>query len=196
MRAGTPGAVWAFEYNVRSIGAGNTSFITDEYLVVEAAVFPAAGQSVNINTQKLTLRLNGRKEVLLTQTPAMVAASLKYPDWGWQRGAVAHAGVGDRGIILGRPQQVERFPGDNRPAQGRLPGPVPRTPSDPVPSQEQEPPIDLSEFLQKTALPEGSMTRPVSGYVYFPYKGKLEKIKTVELLIEAGGAEPVVVRLR
>ena len=187
-------AVWGFEYNVRSVGSGNTSFIVGDYLVVEVAVFPKPGQTVDMNAQRLTLRINGKKEGLLTQAPAMVSASLKYPDWSWRRQTQVQAGAGDAGVILGRPQQVPRFPGDNRPAQTRLPGPVPRVPAD-AGAPEGEP-FDPAQFIANTALPEGRFNKPVSGYVYFPYKGKLEKIKTVELIVAAGEGEGTVIRLR
>ena len=36
---------------------------------------------------------------------------------------------------------------------------------------------------------------PVSGYIYFPFTGKPEKLKRVELIIQAPGVEPVTLRL-
>lgn len=40
------------------------------------------------------------------------------------------------------------------------------------------------ELVVQTALPEGSRRGPVSGYLYFAYKGKTASIKTLELLYE------------
>jgi hypothetical protein len=179
------------EYMVRSVGSPRGSFIADKFLVVDIAVFPPPA-GMTVSTSAFSLRVNG-KNTLMAQTPGMVGASLKYPDWYHQRGVTVAAGP----IILGRPTPVERFPGDNRPAESRIPGPVPRAPTDTTGGAANTAEIDQAEIVETTSLPEGPRRQPVSGYVFFPYSGKLTKIKKVELLVRFDESrEPVALRLR
>lgn len=178
---------------VRSVSAGKHTFITDDYLVLEVAVFPDKGAVASIDLRRFTLHLNGKKTGLLAQSPTMVAASLKYPDWNMQRGAIGSVGAGGRDIIFGRPPVAERFPGDNREAQRRLPRP-PRVP-DSAGGPEVEAP-DYPALAVQLALPEGPSKFPVSGFVYFPHRGKLSSVKKVELRLATDSGETVSVKLR
>ena len=174
----------AAEYNVRSVSAGTVGFITDDYLVVEAALFPPRG-GMTVNNTAWALRINGKKELILAQAPAMVAASLKYPDWNGQRGVVAAAGP----IIFGQPGPTPRFPGDNRRT------PMPRTGQ--VDQPAEEPGEDIGLVLERVSLPEGPRKQPVSGLVFFPWRGNLKKIKSVELLYTPDEkSAPTVLKLR
>jgi hypothetical protein len=170
------------EYLVHSIPAGNQTFVAADYLVVEVAVFPAKDEPAAIRGSSFTLRLNGKKLTLPPVAPGFVAASLKYPDWELHPRAEASAGVGDAGVILGRPPAVGRFPGD--PTTSRLP----RAPQAPPPDDrrgiEREEPERAEDVIAKTALPDGLVTKPVSGFVYFPYKGKAKALKSVELIYD------------
>jgi hypothetical protein len=177
------------EYMVHSFGADQI-LLADDFLVVEIAVYPTKRTAVEVDARKFTLRLNGKKDVLLAQTPGMVAASIKYPDWQHNRRVVLGGGMGDQGIILGQPPSVERFPGDRRAERGPAP---PRVPADSATGPTE--PVDVAELVKKVALPEGKTNWPVSGYVFFPYRGKASKLKSVELLAGFGSA-PVVLRLK
>jgi hypothetical protein len=178
------------EYMVRSFGADQI-LLADDFLVVEVAVYPGLRSGVQIDTRKFTLRINGKKQVLFPQSAGMVAASLKYPDWQRKPQMTLGGGMGDRGIILGQPQGQPRFPGDRR-TEPRLPAP-PQTSTGDSPVEKE--PMDINELVQKVALPEGLARFPVSGYLFFPYGGKLKSLKSVELLIE-GDSEPLVLRLK
>jgi hypothetical protein len=168
-------------------------FVVDDYLVVLVAVYPLHKRTVNIDSRSFTLRLNGKKDAVLAQAPGLVAASMKYPDWRRKPQLVGGVGMGDTGIILGRPQPVERFPGDPRPRQDRLPNP-PRTDTGvQVPPTEA---VDPAELVQKLALPDGAIRVPTAGYLYFAYTGKLSKLKNVELVVQSESEEAVVLRLR
>jgi hypothetical protein len=179
------------DYLVQSVASPRGSFIVDKFLVVDIAVYPPRS-GMTVSTSAFTLRVNG-KHRLMAQTPGMVAASLKYPDWNYQRGVRVAAGP----VIIGRPAPVERFPGDNRPAESRIPGPVPRVPTDASSGASADQPVDRSEIIELTSLPEGQRRQPVSGYVFFAWDGKLTKIKKVELLVRFDESrEPVTLRLR
>ena len=87
------------EYMVNSFSAQEESFTVDHYLIVEIGVFPQG--EANIDLRRFTLRING-KTSLMTQTPGMVAASVKYPDWTSKPEMTAAAGP----ILIGRPPAV------------------------------------------------------------------------------------------
>jgi hypothetical protein len=177
------------EYLGRSFFVRGQSFFTPDYLVIEVAVYPAKGERLAISSGQFTLRLNGKKQLLFAQSPGFVAASLKYPDWERRGTLEVTGGVGDTGVILGRPERVERFPGDPRPGQTRLPAP-PKAPAPQDPSGlEKEPPVSADEGVVEAALPEGQAAGPVSGYLYFAYKGKLKSIRAIELLYEGPGGK-------
>ena len=156
------------DYTVRTFLADGQSFSIDEYLLVEVGLFPSG--EANVNLQRFTLRLNG-KNVLLPQTPGMVAASIKYPDW--TRKPRLEVGAGP--VVFGGQQPVGRFPGDRR-------EPLPRR--DPIGRETETNPIDYTQVVTGAALPEGKTRRPVAGYLYFAYNGKLKSIRSVELLID------------
>jgi hypothetical protein len=178
------------EYMVRSFGSDQI-LLADDYLVAEIAVYPLQSSGVPLDMRKFTLRINGKKQVLFAQAPAMVAASLKYPDWRRRPQMTVGGGLGDQGVILGGPQRTPRFPGDRR-GESRLPAP-PQAPAADAPVERE--PADITELVQSVALPEGLARLPVSGYVFFPYTGKLKSLKSVEMLIETA-SEPVILRLK
>lgn len=197
-RAKASGAMadYGIEYQVRTVSTGRTSFLTDDYLVIEVAVYPRPDQKARVDPRNFTLSLNGKGRDLLAQTPGIVAASFKYPDWESRPELTATAGVGDRGIILGRRPMTERFPGDPRPRQRRLPQVPAEGAGQPAGALEEDAP-DPGAVVQNLSLPEGETDRPVAGYIFFPYRGRLGAIKEVNLRIsEPGGGDVLPVRLR
>ena len=171
------------EYMVHSFSSGRQMFIAKDYLVVEAALFPANGQSLLVSAGHFTLRVNGRKQALSPQAPEIVANELKYPDPN-NGGLHPMAQLGP--IVLGQPRPAERFPGDPD-ARG---GPAPRTPDDSPNGLDKEPPVTAEELVVQAALPEGEHKGPTSGFLYFPYRGKISHIHSLELVFTdpAGGA--------
>ncbi len=134
-----------------------------------------------VSAAHFRLRVNNKKQTLYSQTPGMVAASLKYPDWHERRGLEGSAGAGNAGVILGTPSS--RFPGDSRDRR-RLPAP-PRAPEEENRSGiERAPETKAEDAVVGAALPEGPQRGPVAGCLYFPYDGKLKSLKTLELLYE------------
>ncbi len=185
-------AVLGAESLVRSFSAQGQTFLIPDHWVIEVAVYPERGRSFLLAAGHFALRINGKKSLLLPQTPAMVAASLKYPDWERRPELVVGGGVGDRGVIVGPRDPVERFPGDPRPRQSRLPVP-PRVPAG-VPGVEKEVGPRPEELVVEAALQEGEISQPVAGYLYFFYKGKPRSVRKLELLYE-GPAGQCVLRL-
>lgn len=184
------------EYLVRSLPSGGQMHFVPGYLVVEAAIFPPTGAGPVISNGQFRLRLNGKKQLLFAQTPGIVAASLKYSDWERSPTVLGSARSGDAAVILGRPGRTERFPGDPRPRQDRLPAP-PRAPQPEDPSGSVRPPAKAAhEAAVEYALPEGPAEGPVSGYLYFAWKGNPKGIKSAELLFEAAGGSKAILKLQ
>lgn len=188
-RAG--GTALAAEYTVHTLFRNGQSVLVRDHLVVEVAVFPRPGKQLLISSGQFTLRINGRKVPLAAQSPGMAAASLKYDDWEMRPTVVAGGGLGNAGVILGRPRSAERFPGDPRPRQERLPRPPQAPQTEDRSGIEKEPQPKPHEIVVEAALPEGEATGPVRGFLYFPFKRKPKDIRKLELLYSGPAGDAV-----
>lgn len=188
VRSTLPGFELAAEYLAHSMPETGGAIDINEYLVIEVAVFPTTKGALSVTSGEFTLRVTnprGHKSVLSAQTPGMVAASLKYPDWEVRPTLEATAGVGNGSIIVGRPTQTERFPGDPRPRQSRLP-PRPRVPDQTSPTgEEKAPEAPIEVRVWRSSFPDGAVQGPVSGYLFFPFRGKTKSIRSLELLYQS-----------
>lgn len=177
------------EFMVHSFGRDSERYVNEDYLTVEVGVYPLNRNPILISAGQFTLRVNGKKEVLNPATPSLVAASLKYPDW--EQGPQLEAQAGP--VSIGRPSQsAPRFPGDNRPNEGRLPTP-PQVSPDPALAAPTH--IAPSVLVKEVALEEGEHKFPAGGYLYFPYRGKIKSIRSLDLIYN-NGAESITLRLR
>ncbi len=172
------------DFMVRLISYGRESFVSDNFLVVEVALYPEPGTQFEVKLADWTMRVNGKKETLFAQTPQTVSQFLQYPRW--EQPPIAQGGS---------PADIgERFPGDPRARRY----PMPRVPTQPDSGTQPEETKRLSaaEVVAKAALPEGARKTAVSGLLYFPWKGNPMKLKSVELFTTAGSGDPVTIRLR
>jgi hypothetical protein len=166
------------EYLVHSFSGSGNTFLAADYLVVEVALYPPKGEKVKVEPNDFGLRIDGHR-ALSTAAAQEVARALEQRNWYRERGLEGAVGVGDKTVILGGPPQSQPPYGDQ---SRRLPQP-PKAPEPDyrgnVPAAE---PVRAGELAMKTALPAGDFAGAVSGYLYFFYKGKPSKIKTVELV--------------
>ncbi len=177
----------AAEYMVSSVAGPNGIFIVPDHLVVEVAVYPAPGQRPLISAGSFTLRWNSKKNAIMAQSPGSVAVALKYSDWTQRPVLTGEVGVGDTDVVINQPRPTERFPGDPRDRQTRLPRP-PRAPEPEDRSGlDKAPPRRPEQIVVESALTEGEAQGPVAGYLYFPFKGKAKSIKSLDLLYEGPG---------
>lgn len=186
--AALPAAALGVEYHGRAFESQAGGFFTQDYLVVEAALFPAAGP-LEFSPSHFRLRLNGRGPELLPVTPGTVALAIRNPDQYEHRPqVVAGGGVGSGQVIFGRPRPIERFPGD---PEARIPTPTG--------SRQASPGEDLAAAaeaaqrfgLSKVEAPRGG----AAGLVYFYWRGKHSKLKKIELIYD-GPAGRAVLKLR
>jgi hypothetical protein len=162
------------EYLVHSFSADSRTFLAQDYLVVEAALFPKNGGKVLASAGDFELRLDGRR-TLRPVSPTEVVQAMQRRGWTRDTGAGATISSGNSSVILGAP--------GGAPPYGQPTGrPAPRAPEPDyrgnVPRSEQEPPTAI---VTRTAFPEGAFEHAVSGYLYFYYKGNAAKLRTVEL---------------
>jgi hypothetical protein len=163
-----------------SITSDYGAFFAREFLVIEVAVFSAEKRPLSFSTGNFNLRINGSKVPLLAQSAGLVAGTIKYEDWTQHTRVTGSAGDGDAGVILGGPRPTERFPGD---PNGRSRAPKPPSVDTSNPNVPQREDLPIGEAVQRSSLPEGTnLAAPFSGFVYFPFKGKLSKVKSLELL--------------
>jgi hypothetical protein len=172
------------EFMVHSFSRGEQAFLAKDYLVVEVALFPPKDQTIAVQDASFCLRINGKKQLLQTQPPSMVAAGLQHPEWGQPGGMAPEGGVGmgNGGVLLGGPpRNTNPFPGSNPPgSQPPQRVPVPRD----NPTGIEKEPVKADVVLVETALVEGPHHAAFSGFLYFPFKGKISSIKTLELMYE------------
>ncbi len=170
------------EFMVHVVSIEGQSYFVPDYFVVEVAVFPEKGGPLELRNGHFTLRINGKKQELMTQSPGFAAASLKYSDWSQRPSVTASAGAGDGGIVIGRPQTQPRFPGDDRP-------PRPTNPTQTTVDSGKEPPMTAAEAVVAAALIEGPINQPAAGYLYFPYRGDGKKAKKIEMVYRGPAGE-------
>ena len=162
------------EYMVHSFSDGENMFIAEQFLVVEVAFYPLMkGDQVNVDYKKFGLRLNG-KTLLPPVPPAQVADALRQTPWFNQPQSGMNGNVG-----MG-PIDVPVSGGNPYPPTRRAPAP-PRAPDPDPPGGIERKRVTAEEVLRQTALPPGPHKGPVSGFVYFFYKGKPSSLKSVEL---------------
>jgi hypothetical protein len=151
------------------------SFKTDEYLVVEVALFAPPSMKLDIDASQFVLTVNGQR--LLPLAPGLATLRYVIPDMREPRPHLdSDAGVGPVTISTGRDPVQPKFPGDSNPANIPLP---PRTQSSDDPLQRK--PVDPVQAISNAALPEGRHGTPISGYLFYAYTGKLKRVKHVEL---------------
>jgi hypothetical protein len=172
------------EFTVHSFSRGEQMFIAKDYLVVEVAIYPPKGMTFDVHNSDFTVRVNGKKPLLEAQTPASVVSDMQHPEWKQPGGvtAGAGAGVGNTGVTIGGPP-VNSSPFPGSPPPGTKTYPPVEIPRD-NPSGVTKEPVRPDELLFETALVEGPHHSAVSGFLYFPFRGKVSSIKTLELLYE------------
>ena len=138
------------------------TYTTEDYVAVETGLFGPAGARLQISSGDFSLHVYAKKMTSLPSQPfGMVFKSLKDPQWE-DANAVEAKKSKSTGISTGGDHQ------DNSP-----PAPV-------------HMPIELQRAMQqrvqKAALPEGDRALPQAGLIFFLYRGKADKIHSIELV--------------
>jgi len=133
---------------------------TEDYVVIEAAVFGSPGARIKLSLDDFALRLNGRKTPLPSLRYGLVVGSLKDPNWEPPEAAAPKSKTkfGGGG---GRPED------SGPPAEVKIPIAVQRA---------------MAQRVQKASLPEGDRSLPQAGLIFFQHRGKTENLDSIELI--------------
>jgi len=134
------------------------ALITEDYVVVETALFGPPEARLKISVEDFSLRINEKKAPVPGQPFGAVFRSLKDPDWQPPEAAEAKS----KTSLNTGGQGGQRDP----PAPVHMPIELQRA---------------IQQHVQKTALPEGDRALPQAGLIFFPYRGKVTGIHALEL---------------
>jgi hypothetical protein len=152
----------AAEFKGHAVPTQQGPLTSEDYVVVEIGLFGAPGARVKLSSEDFSLRINGKKMPLPAQPFGLVFASLKDPEWEPPVSASSKPKTSFGGS--GRGGQGE---GNEPPAPVKIPVSVQRA---------------MAQRVQKAALPEGDRTLPQAGLIFFQYRGKAQKINSLELI--------------
>jgi hypothetical protein len=162
-----------------------SSDVARNYVIVEVALYPKGGTTIDVRLFDFGLRFGGEQEtrpdtpeeaavpwhenrgvpsrIQTTEEAGVFVATQKDPVTGRR---VTNTGTYERvGVAAGAPPD-QRFPDPPR-------GPDPRI---------------LEDRLRARALPEGNSTQPVAGYLYFPQPPKKAKDSKLDLTYSKDGS--------
>ncbi len=132
---------------------------TEDYVVVEVAFYGAPEARLKLSWEDFSVRINGKKMAIPGQQFGLVFKSLKDPEWlpptpeGKESKSSINGGGGAQG--------------DPKPLPPKMPFPLRRA---------------MEQKVQKAALAEGDRALPQAGLIFFPFRGKDQSIRTVELI--------------
>jgi hypothetical protein len=149
----------AAEYTGHSVPTPDGTFATDDYVVVETALFGPPGARIKLSPGDFSLRLNDRKNPLPSQPYQVVARTLKDPEWS---PPVTEESKSKTGIS-----------GSGKSADSEPLAPVRM----PIPLQ-----LAMEQHVQKVVMLEGDRALPQAGLLFFEYRGKAKNIHSVELI--------------
>lgn len=130
---------------------------TEDYVVVETGFFGKPGARLTLSTGDFSLRINGKKTLLLSQPYGFVVRSLKDPDWSPPAPPEkSKSSFGTGGQSDNSPPPVVHVPIEIQRA--------------------------MLLHVQKFSLPEGDRALPEAGLIFFQYRGKTENIHSLELI--------------
>ena len=138
----------------------------EDYVAVEVGLFGAADARLMIGPTDFSLRINGKKDLLPSQPWGLVAKGVKDLEWvspdavpgeSKSKGSVNGGGGGGQG-------------------SNTLPPPTPKVPIDVLRGWQLA--------VKNAALAQGDRALPQAGLIYFPYRGKVTSIRSLELIYE------------
>ena len=143
---------------------------SEDHVAVEVAIFGPADARLIIGPTDFSLRINGKKDLLPSQPWGLVAKSVKDLEWisldavpgeSKSKGSVNGGGGGGQGAGQG---------------SSNLPPPPPKVPIDVLRGWQLA--------VKNAALAQGDRALPQAGLIYFPYRGKVTSIRSLELIYE------------
>jgi hypothetical protein len=154
----------AAEFAGHGVPTPEGTFSTEDYAVVEVGFFGPPEARIKLSNEDFSLRINGKKTALSAEPYALVFKSLKDPEWSpptppeKSKGGISTGGGGGQA--------------DATPAPVHMPFELQRA---------------MEQRVRKAVLPEGERALPAAGLIFFQYRGKINTIRSIEL-VYAGSA--------
>ena len=153
-------ATIAAEFTGHSVPTPEGTYTTEDFVVVEAALFGAPGARAKLATGDFSLRINGKKQALPSQPYELAFHSLKDPEWEPPSKAKSESktsiGSGGGGADAG-----------STPAPVHMPIELRRA---------------MEQRVQRASMLEGDRALPQAGLLFFEYRGKTQGIRSLELI--------------
>jgi hypothetical protein len=147
---------------------------TDDYVVVEVALFGPADARLKLSFEDFSLRLNGKKTPEPSQSDVVVFKSVKDPEW--------EPPDKDKEEKAGKTSMSSGGGGRGAPADA---GPPPVV----------HPPLPLQRSwehrVEKVSLMEGERPLPQAGLIFFRYGGKTKNLRSIELIYNGAGGKAI-----
>jgi len=153
----------AAEFDEHFIPLPDGTLTTDDFVVVEVALFGKPGARATLSPGEFSLRINGKKSPIESQPYVLVGDSLKDPNAEPPSSSKSKTSVGGSGGDLNAPPPVVKVPLEVR--------------------------RKWVERVQKGSLAEGDRPLPQAGLIFFPYHGKSKGIHSVELIYNGASGQ-------
>jgi hypothetical protein len=134
-------------------------YSTENYVVVEAALFGAPNSKIQLSYRDFSLRINGKKQAEPGQPYVTVFANLKDPEWEppeSEKGGAQTSIGGAGGSQSDRTKVVPKMPMELRHV--------------------------MEQRVLKASISEGERTLPQAGLLFFEYHGEIKNIRSMELI--------------
>ena len=128
---------------------------TDDYVVVELAVYGSSGVKLSLSPDQFSLQINDRKASPAV-TFVVVASSLKDPEW----------------VPPDQPKEKSKTS-----FGGGAQDPAPLPPKVPFELRRK-----MAQYIEVNSLPQGEHTLPKAGLLFFPYRSKTQSIHSMKLI--------------
>lgn len=151
----------AAEFVGHAVPTAQGPLSTEDFVVVETALFGPPQARAQISLDDFSLRIDGKKTPVPSQPYGLILSSLKDPEWvppETETQSKSKTSFGSGGS--------QREPGSPPPVV-KIPIEVQRA---------------MAQRAQKAALPLGDRVLPQAGLIFFPYRGKTQNIKSLELI--------------
>jgi hypothetical protein len=150
----------AAEFTGHAVPTPQGTLSTEDYVVVETGLFGAPGARLKLSLEDFSLSINGKKTLLSSQPYGLVVSSLKDPEWEppvkpESKSKTSFGGGGQGGQSDGPPAPVHM----------------------PIELQRA-----MAQHVQKASLAEGDRALPQAGLIFFQYRGKTDRIRSIELI--------------
>lgn len=151
----------AADFTGHGVPAPEGVLISEDYVMVEVAVFGPADARLTIAATDFSLRINGKKTALSSVPYGLVGKEAKDPEWTPPESAAPSKSKGSIGGSGGQ--------------EAGAPPPLP-----------PKVPIELRRNwqarIQRASLTEGDRALPQAGLLFFQHRGKADNIRSVELI--------------